>query len=516
MKSVKKLMIIFCILNFLVFALGCGWQSNLLGNKKSNSSTYNTTNGNPPLTPFNIQIEKGSLTGGCVVLQDDLTSNNEICFDVVFSRVPVLFDSTDITLIQPGTHATLAVAPTLDPLKYTVKIQNYLLNGSEDGLYSISVSAGSTIDQFGNFNLASSSSDNSVEFSQYLVRALGTIATSGGVLSADSCQGLNFQVWSDNNLTSLNTFFGGAPGVPPSGAINSGLIDNLLNLDHLEFQPSPDNYAMRWTGFLEIKIAGNYLFRTSSDDGSRFFVNGVMVVDNDGLHGNQTVTSSNVNLSVGRHSVELQFFERGGGNNIDTVYSGPDTAGLFVSPQSEVFQPASCPIPTSIDKSMISSYWIGLSPYTSGLIGIVRDDAITKHIKVSIDNQDLLKINSGSQLQGSTTLTSNNSKVMAAHNGASLLIVNNIGPTSLGDAWTIMSRIWRLECTTGNDLITFQIPTSSLNPNVDGIIFSSDSSFILNVRSFRLTEIGLQKAIAFRCSDLTSNLQYFSFGKYNL
>jgi hypothetical protein len=48
-----------------------------------------------------------------------------------------------------------------------------------------------------------------------------------------------------------------------------------------------DKFACEWTGKINIIKEGKYTFSTTSDDGSRLWVNDRMIVDNWGLHGDR-------------------------------------------------------------------------------------------------------------------------------------------------------------------------------------------------------------------------------------
>src|SRR5690606_38958268 len=61
-----------------------------------------------------------------------------------------------------------------------------------------------------------------------------------------------------------------------------------------------DFFNFEFQGFIYIRTGGNYQFRTTSDDGSQLYLNNVRIVNNDGLHGNVTVTSGNQNLQAGQ------------------------------------------------------------------------------------------------------------------------------------------------------------------------------------------------------------------------
>ena len=90
------------------------------------------------------------------------------------------------------------------------------------------------------------------------------------------------------------------------------------------------NFAARWTGYINITAAGNYFFTLSSDAGSQLFINDAMVVDNDGRHAFQSVTSQGVYLLPGLRSLQVLFFNDDGGYGIVLEYQGPDTSNLRI------------------------------------------------------------------------------------------------------------------------------------------------------------------------------------------
>lgn len=91
---------------------------------------------------------------------------------------------------------------------------------------------------------------------------------------------------------------------------------------------SLNTFAIRYTGFINIETAGVYNFRTTSDDGSSLSIDGVELVDNDGLHSARTVTSAGTFLSAGPHLITVEFFENFGQESLVVEFSGPDTGGL--------------------------------------------------------------------------------------------------------------------------------------------------------------------------------------------
>jgi len=83
-----------------------------------------------------------------------------------------------------------------------------------------------------------------------------------------------------------------------------------------------DNFGFRFTANLTLSQAGTYTFFTTSDDGSQLFIDGQMVVDNDGLHGNKEEEGS-INLAAGDHEVVVTYFEKGGGSSLFVQIDGP-------------------------------------------------------------------------------------------------------------------------------------------------------------------------------------------------
>jgi cytochrome c551/c552 len=109
-------------------------------------------------------------------------------------------------------------------------------------------------------------------------------------------------------------------------------------LEHRE-----DDYAFRFRGFLEIERAGEYLFSTTSDDGSMLYVDGDLVVDNRGQHA-PSRAEGRVRLEPGAHALEVTYFEHMGGDELEVRWQGPGFAERSLGPDGlthlEVVAPA--------------------------------------------------------------------------------------------------------------------------------------------------------------------------------
>ena len=99
-----------------------------------------------------------------------------------------------------------------------------------------------------------------------------------------------------------------------------------------------ENFAARWTGYINITTGGTYFFTLSSNDGSQLYINNALVADNDGLHELQSVTSQGLYLLPGLQSLQVLFFNGQGGYSIVLEYNGPDTSNLRNAVPSNVLR----------------------------------------------------------------------------------------------------------------------------------------------------------------------------------
>lgn len=88
-----------------------------------------------------------------------------------------------------------------------------------------------------------------------------------------------------------------------------------------------DMFAAHYTGNLNVVKAGTYTFYLTSDDGSALYIDGKLVVNNDGVHGTVERTAS-VNLTAGAHDIEIRYFEATGRQSLKFEWKGPDSAGV--------------------------------------------------------------------------------------------------------------------------------------------------------------------------------------------
>lgn len=123
--------------------------------------------------------------------------------------------------------------------------------------------------------------------------------------------------------------FSGSPTSTESwSAINSNILYPGYNWMPFAF------FSADITGTISVPTTGTYNFSLSSDDGAYAFIDGVLVGNDGGIHGVQTVTFSDF-LTAGNHSVDVQFgnyYCCGSGVQLDldpgVTFAAPEPAAL--------------------------------------------------------------------------------------------------------------------------------------------------------------------------------------------
>ncbi len=80
-----------------------------------------------------------------------------------------------------------------------------------------------------------------------------------------------------------------------------------------------NNFALQLTSYIQIDKDGKYEFSTSSNDGSKLYIDNKLIVDNDGEHGVKQISGS-CNLTKGRHQIRVEYFQSGGSKTLSVYY----------------------------------------------------------------------------------------------------------------------------------------------------------------------------------------------------
>lgn len=107
------------------------------------------------------------------------------------------------------------------------------------------------------------------------------------------------------------------PDFTKLAAVETGVLDTIT---HAPWQ-NGTGFGLRFTGYIKISRPGRYTFSTASDDGSRLYIDGTLVVDNDGLHRADVEKSGTITLDTGYHPIQVDYFERQGGDVLTVSYA---------------------------------------------------------------------------------------------------------------------------------------------------------------------------------------------------
>ena len=87
-------------------------------------------------------------------------------------------------------------------------------------------------------------------------------------------------------------------------------------------QTGKDHYAIQFSGYINIPVTGIYSFYINSDDGSQLYLDGRMLVDNDGSHGDLEKSGDKA-LTAGMHRFKVNYFQNDSGQALQVYIKGP-------------------------------------------------------------------------------------------------------------------------------------------------------------------------------------------------
>ena len=145
----------------------------------------------------------------------------------------------------------------------------------------------------------------------FLLAALGTLLA--GACCGEQEPVVHYQLWynwPERYLPDFSTL--GAPD----------LTGVKKNLDLEELPDSANHFAVLFETDLRVKKAEEYSFKLCTDDGSRFYVDGALLLENDGAHG-PILKEVSLPLAKGTHKLRIEFFDYDKGQTLDFLYSTP-------------------------------------------------------------------------------------------------------------------------------------------------------------------------------------------------
>ncbi len=136
-------------------------------------------------------------------------------------------------------------------------------------------------------------------------------------------------------------YFKGPQLVPPAYRVE---VQRVVDFEH-EKEVGKDFTApasIRWDGYVRVPKTGQYGFLITSDDGSRLFVDGVLLIDNWGEHA-ETTKACPATLAAGYHRIRVDYFDAGWGAVMKLEWNPPDHDVELLAPMFLYHKAASFP-----------------------------------------------------------------------------------------------------------------------------------------------------------------------------
>lgn len=175
-----------------------------------------------------------------------------------------------------------------------------------------------------NGNVRFSSYGNGSQTSSTIQYVLG-VEADGDIVETNNISidhsGLQYYTWDTANLSTPNITNVKVLGQSTSSGLWSA---DLNDSARSTLAPDTDGYLIRFVGTLKVVNTGNFTFIARSDDGTRVYIDDVLVVDN-WFQQSPTTRTGSVNLAKGEHRVEFWYYENSGGEFMEFTWgANPD------------------------------------------------------------------------------------------------------------------------------------------------------------------------------------------------
>ena len=227
----------------------------------------------------------------------------------------------------------LAKQPLAELAKSLARIENFAVNGKNSELKQLGYAAWVAASGPGDALLAASKTKSSL---RDFLDAVPSVDASARVKLYDKVEPL-IAVLPTHLQAESNTTDVSEPGMrveyynvsPKDVSIET--LDKLTPTDEgvapdvsmdVPQRKKNEGFALRFTGMLQVPESGRYEFRVESDDGSRVYIDGKQLIDNDGSHG-MVEKRGSIRLGAGTHKYVVTYTNRTGDKGLSSGWKGP-------------------------------------------------------------------------------------------------------------------------------------------------------------------------------------------------
>ncbi|AHM63624.1 hypothetical protein D770_26905 [Flammeovirgaceae bacterium 311] len=319
-------------------------------------------------------------------------------------------------------------------------------SASMSGSSTLTLKLSSMLEGTYTFRLTAKDNGGATKSDDVVVTVKPNTTTSDPVTSTN---GLNYKYYttsSGNAWTVLPNFSNLTP-------VKTGTVSNFS----IAPKTQSNYFGFVFEGQVQIDAAGTYTFYSYSDDGSQLFINGNLVVNNNGTHGAQEKSGS-VYLASGKHNIKVTYFDYINGETLAVKYAGPGISKQII-PNSKLFKGSSTTTNSAPTANAGSDKSITLPTNSITLYGAASDS------DGSIASTTWTKVNGPSaSMSGTSTLSLKLSSLVAGTYTFRLTAKDNGGATKSDDVVVTVKSSTSDPVSTTNGLKYKYYTTSSGNP----------------------------------------------------
>lgn len=186
-----------------------------------------------------------------------------------------------------------------------------------------------------NFTVYNLVTDKSYDFSVRARDLAGNVSSFSNLATGKAAlSGLRYRYYEEG--------FGRLPNFDAATPVKTGIVTNITT------QPKQKNtkYAFYWEGNINIPVAGTYIFRLTSDDGSKLYINTPYsytvkpLINNDKVHTVQSVDGT-IALAAGTYPIVITYFQKLDASTITLSWNTPQTNNTFTLVPDSAFASSS-------------------------------------------------------------------------------------------------------------------------------------------------------------------------------
>lgn len=160
--------------------------------------------------------------------------------------------------------------------------------------------------------------------------ALSAVWASGLATAQETVPGVTFRVYQvENPLERI-------PGIAPDQTPNFDKRSDTIDFGAGDFGGLKASIVSHVIAELVIEEPGAYVFRLTSDDGSRLTLDARLLIDHDGWHGATPALNAPVDLKAGRHPLFIEHFDSGGARRLLLEWQRDGEDGFTIVPTSNL------------------------------------------------------------------------------------------------------------------------------------------------------------------------------------